>query len=947
MAGHGKMDYPATPSLPTHTMPYRLGLILLALFPSWLLATNPACSQSAREASAGGPSTQIDYVQQIQPLLARHCVDCHGADEHKAALRLDSMLGALRGGDSGERVIAPGNSVGSHLIERVTSDSKQLRMPPDGQPALTSAEIELLKQWIDDAQSWQPLEAELAARPIEHWSFRPISRSIIPPGQHDPIDAFVQTRLDRDGLALSPRAEPRQLIRRLYLVMLGLPPTPTEVDQFERDERPDAWERLVDRVLASPRYGERWAMHWLDLIRFGETNGFETNRERPFAYPFRDWVIASLNQDKPYDQFVREQLAGDQLGEPIATGFLVAGPNDIVKGQDKLLGLMQRQDELSDIVGTVGTAFLGLTTGCARCHNHKFDPITQTDFYALQAVFAGVQHADRKLPLTAEQSRQLADIDSKLVDGQQKLAALLGVSALREPVDAKENVERFEPREARWVRMTIDRTNASEPCIDELQVFAGNENVALTSGGAKATSSGNFVHPLHKLEHLNDGQFGNARSWIASSTTNAWVQIELPSLVKIDRIVWGRDRQGQYADRLATSYRFDVSLDGQQWTTIASSRNRRPLGNNPQSDFDLSALDDASRGAATEIIQSLKQLEASRKKLVDSNQAYCGTFSTPPEINRLFRGDPTAPREVVSPSAIESLGKIALTAASSEPERRLALANWIVRPDHPLTARVIVNRMWQFHFGTGLVDTPSDLGANGTAPTHPELLDWLASDLIDHAWSLKTMHRMILTSHTWQQSSAPRPSAMAVDAQSRLLWRFPPRRLEAEPIRDCILAVTGQLDESMGGPGFSAFEVELENVRHYFPKKDYGPADWRRMVYMTKVRQEKDSVFGVFDCPDASQVTPKRSRSTTPLQALNLLNSRFVLQQSELLAQRLRPPSDADIDVGRQVQMAYQLCFGRRATDEECGEAEAFIRAHGLGQFARAMLNANEFVFIP
>lgn len=921
-------------------MPPRFVLTLLAALPGWLLVTILAFGQSSTSSN-----TAIDFAQQIQPLLTRHCVDCHGPDDHKAALRLDSMLDALRGGDSGERVIAPGDSEGSHLIQRVTSTSQQLRMPPDGLPVLNDAEIQLLKRWIDDAASWKPYQAELATQSIEHWSFKPIGKPMIPSGDlNHPLDAFIQSRLAPVGLSLSHRAEPRTLIRRLYLVMLGLPPTPDEVEQFLLDQRPDAWERLVDRVLASPHYGERWATHWLDLIRFGETNGFETNRERPFAYPFRDWVIASLNQDKPYDQFVREQLAGDQLGEPVATGFLVSGPNDIVKGQDKLLGLMQRQDELSDIVGTVGTAFLGLTTGCARCHNHKFDPITQTDFYAMQAVFAGVQHADRQLPLTAQQANSLADMDTQIAERQKQLTTLLGVSALREPVDAKENVEQFEPCEVRWIRMTIDRTNGSEPCIDELQVFSDSRNVALASLGAKATSSGDFVHPLHKLEQLNDGQFGNSRSWIASTTTQAWVQLELPKNSKINRIVWGRDRQGQYGDRLPIQYRFDVSLDETEWTTVASSRDRRPITNSQSIDYDLSALNETSRGQATAIIQSLKELEANRKKLSQINQAYCGTFSQPPEINRLFRGDPTAPREVVPPNSIESLGKLALTDASTESERRLAFANWVVRREHPLTARVIVNRLWQFHFGTGIVDTPSDLGANGTAPTHPELLDWLASDLMDHQWSTKHMHRFLLTSQTWQQSSAPRKDAMFVDAQSRLLWRFPPRRLEAEPIRDCILAVTGHLDAVMGGPGFSAFEVELENVRHYFPKKDYGPTDWRRMVYMTKVRQEKDSVFGVFDCPDASQVTPKRSRSTTPLQALNLLNSRFVLQQANLLADRLRQQSS---ESGQQVNTAYELCFGRPANLEERRDAETFVNEYGLAQFARAMLNANEFVFIP
>jgi hypothetical protein len=818
-------------------------------------------------------------------------------------------------------------------------------MPPADQPPLSSSEIQLLARWIDDTSSWQAAREALAKHTFDHWSFQPLQPIAIPQNQQaHPIDAFLQARLSRDGLSMSATAPRRQLIRRLYLVMLGLPPTPAEVEHFVADERADAWDRLVDRVLASPRYGERWAMHWLDLIRFGETNGFETNRERPFAYPYRDWVINALNNDKPYDDFIRQQIAGDQLGEPIATGFLVAGPNDIVKGQDALLGLMQRQDELTDIVNTVGTAFLGLTSGCARCHNHKFDPITQSDFYAMQAVFAGVQHADRQLPLTTHQLQEIAAIDRRIAEVQHQIGQWTGVSKLREPVTAKENIEVFDPVLTRFVRFHVDQTNTGEPCIDELQIFAGPENVGLASSGAKVSSSGDFVHPLHKLEHLNDGQFGNARSWIAAQRRGVWAQVELATPIAIDRIAWGRDRQAQYADRLATDYHIDVSLDGQQWRTVASSRDRRPVEGAGSKTYDLSHLDDTTRARAEAAIKELGELEQQRRTLSNSNRAYCGNFTTAPPIQRLFRGDPTAPREVVAPNAIAALGTLAISEATPEPERRLALAGWIARRDHPLTARVVCNRLWQFHFGTGIVDTPSDFGANGTPPSHPELLDWMAGYLLDHDWSLKDVHRLLLTSQAWQQSSAPRADALAIDGGSRLLWRFPPRRLEAEPIRDCILAVTGQLDSTIGGPGFSAFEVEPENVRHYFPKKDYGPGDWRRMIYMTKVRQEKDSVFGVFDCPDASQVTPKRSRSTTPLQALNLLNSRFVLQQSELLADRLLRERER---TGDQVQLAYELCYNRACTDEEVQLASDFIRQQGVAQFTRALLNSNEFVFIP
>ncbi|MDX1927079.1 MAG: DUF1553 domain-containing protein, partial [Pirellulaceae bacterium] len=834
------------------------------------------------------------------------------------------------------------------LIERVSQTNAKLRMPPDADP-LPQQAIEVLRAWVEDESLWVEARNELAQKKSEHWSFQPVVRPSVPTGgEGNAIDGFIQRRLSENKLSLSEAAEKRRLIRRIYLVMHGLPPTPQQVDEFLNDHRADAWTHLVDRVLESPRYGERLATHWLDLVRFGETNGFETNRERPNAYPYRDWVIQAFNTDKPYDHFVREQIAGDALGEPVGTGFLVAGPNDIVKGQDPLLGLMQRQDELADIVNTTGTAFLGLTTGCARCHNHKFDPILQTDYYALQAVFAGVEHAEQELPLTAEKKEKAEQLAGQIQALRSELAKYAKVQGTRDPVNAVENVDPIPPSaqiEAKYIRFTINATNASEPCIDELQVFAGDENIALASKGAKVSSSGDFLHPLHKLEHLNDGQFGNPRSWIASQV-KGWAQIEFAQPAKVERVVWGRDHNGQFADRVATDYRIELSTDGRQWTLAASSADRLPIkkGNTSIEQYELAGLEPTVAQAVRDLVAKLQALEDNRKQILSSSNVYVGRFIQPPETRRLYRGDPTAPREVVKPGAIESLTSLGLQTDAPEQQRRVQLANWIASRDNPLTARVMVNRIWQFHFGTGLVDTPSDFGANGTLPTHPDLLDWLACEFMESDWSIKELHRLILTSKTWQQDSRPRADGMAVDASSRLLWRFPTRRLEAEGIRDCILAATGKLDLQIGGPGFSAFEVELENVRHYFPKKDYGPADWRRMVYMTKVRMEKDSIFGVFDCPDGSQVTPRRSRSTTPLQALNLLNSRFVLQQSEMLAERMLRERQSMDD---QIQWAYEICFGRKCDSSELEDAKAFISQQGWIQFARALFNANEFVFIP
>lgn len=909
-------------------------LLLFVIFDCWLMPAQ---------------SADIQFERDVLPILQEHCLACHGPDQAESALRLDSLEAAIRGGDSGEKTILPGDSDGSYLLERITHQDAKQRMPPDAD-ALSQDHIRVLRAWIDNAELWKDAQQSASQQTIDHWSFQPLNRPSVPEWTSEavvlPIDTFVGAKLQDSGLQLSSMASRERLIRRLFLIMHGLPPTPEQVDQFVNDVQPDAWPRLVDSVLDSPQYGERWAQHWLDLIRFGETNGFETNRERPNAWLYRDWVIDAFNSDKPYDQFIVEQIAGDAVNARVATGFLVAGPVDIVKGRNIELQLMQRQDELDGIVNTTSTAFLGLTVGCARCHNHKFDPITQTDYYSMQAVFAGVSHGDAALPLSAQVQQQITVIDSEIADVTEQLKKFVSDRTLREAVRPEHNVELLDKVKARFVRFTIQSTSGGQPCIDELEVFSGDTNVALATAGATASSSGDFVHPLHKLAHINDGQFGNAHSWICSQVSGGWVQIELAQQAVLDRIVWARDREGRYADRLATAYEIQTSLDGAQWTTVADSSSRRPWDPRQISEvvYDFDAFSETEAKVGRKLLEHLHAFREKRETLAKPQQVYAGNFAQPGPTHRLYRGEPGAAREQVPPAGIAVLQAQPLPEETPEHQRRLEIANWIADPANPLTARVIVNRLWQFHFGTGIVDTPSDFGGNGTLPTHPELLDWLAVELIDSGWSLKHMHQLILRSAVWQQDSRPESKAMQIDATSRLLWRFPPRRLEAEAIRDSILAVSGKLDLTMGGPGFSAFEISLENVRHYFPKKNYGPEDWRRMVYMTRVRQERDSVFGVFDCPDASQVTPLRSRSTTPLQALNLFNSRFVMQQAEFLAQRLDDESETP---EAKIRLAYRLCFGRTPAAQEVAAAMQFVEATDGVQFARALLNANEFVFIP
>ncbi|MBL9163432.1 MAG: DUF1553 domain-containing protein [Planctomycetaceae bacterium] len=834
------------------------------------------------------------------PILARACFDCHGPDAQESDLRLDVRQVAFAGGELFGPAIVPGNAADSRLVQFI-SGAGELKMPPSG-AQLTPDEVAVISRWIDAGADWPGPVDQPATAPLrsDHWSLQPLASIEPPPAKSlwiaNGVDAFILAKLHDAGLTPSPLANRRTLIRRLYFDLLGLPPKPEETAAFVADNRPHAYAELVERLLASPRYGERWAQHWLDVARFAETNGFEMNQPRPNAWPYRDYVIAALNDDKPYDQFIVEQLAGDALGETVATGFLVAGPWDQVKSPDVGLTLMQRQDELADMTNTTATAMLGLTVGCARCHNHKFDPILQKDFYALEAVFAGVNHGETPW---IKPARGAAD------DGR------------RPAVNPLQNEDRFAPVAARAVRFTVAATNSgSEPCLDELEVWSAASddadaiNVALAERGGRPSSSGNYPdQSKHRLANLNDGKYGNDWSWIAETHGAGWAQVDFAEAQVIDRVVWGRDRLGGFADRLPVDYAIEVLDSDNHWHVVATS--------------------------------------AARRRYNDSGaMVYAGTFAQPAEpTRRLHRGDPLSPKEAVAPDALSVLGTLGLPLDAPEQQRRLALARWIANGENPLTARVMVNRVWQHHFGVGLVDTPSDFGANGTPPTHPELLDWLARQFIDHGWSLKELHRLIVSSAAYRQANAPRDECLAVDAASRLLWRYPPRRLESEAIHDAVLQIAGTLDLTMGGPGWSPFEPNDNYVRVYEPKTEFGPAEWRRMIYMNRVRMRPDAIFGAFDAPDGGQVCPKRGASITAIQALNLFNSRFMIDQAAHFAARLQ--QEAGDERLAQVDRAFQLAFNRAPDATELVAAQQLIATHGLPAFCRSVLNANELMFVP
>ncbi len=880
----------------------------------------------------------VDFVGEVQPIFAQHCVGCHGESKQKSGLRLDIKSEAFKGGDGYGPAVVEGDADASPIIELVTSDDPEMRMPP-GNHALSVAEVDVLTRWIREGAVWPDGvdHAKLQDR-TDHWSFKPLA-----PQASRSIDDFIDERLAASGLQMSPPADRGTWLRRVHFDLIGLPPSPDAIDSFQRDQSPDAYQRVVDRLLQSPRYGERWAQHWLDVVRYADTDGFEVNTPRPNAWPYRDYVIDAINRDLSYDQFVREQLAGDAYATNAATGFLVTAaallPGQIGKDDESIR--LARQDSLAEIIINTSEAFLGLSIGCARCHDHKFDAISQRDYYALQAFFAGVQYGER--PITNEiSSQKKLELESarsqlKRVRGQvDELRNSLGLRA----TNARLNEETFAPVQAKWVRLTIHDANHHpslgliEPCIDELEIFTDEptpRNVALASEGATVTASGSRISAPHRLEHLNDGKYGNSHSWMSDEKGRGWVMIELAEPMTINRVVWGRDREGKFEDRLATVITLEAASEPDNFQHLAG--------------IELDRLDQwTSLNADDGLLAQQTRIEKSIKRLEQLPMVFAGKFTSPEMTYVLSRGDPEQPLDLVPPAVPAALGDTTLESDSPEQSRRVALAQWIADPGNPLTPRVAVNRIWQGHFGIGIVATPSDFGRSGARPSHPELLDWLAAEFIRSGWSSKHLHRLIVLSKTYRQSSELRADAVAIDGETRLLWRYPTRRLEAESIRDTMLAVSGRLNLTTGGPGFNLFQSH-GGLSGFPPVESFTGDGLRRMIYSHKIRMERESVFGAFDCPDAGQSMPRRLQSTTPIQALNLFNSRFTIEQSDAFAMTVK--SLTSDDAAEQVDTAFRLALGRRPSADETEWVLPVVRQHGLPTLCRVLFNSNEFLFLP
>ncbi len=822
------------------------------------------------------------------------------------------------------------------------------------------------------------------------WSLQALSEISLPDvpdapaaWRSNPIDRYVMARLIAEGLEPNPPADRRALIRRITYDLTGLPPTPEEVAAFIRDSDTRAYEKLIDRLLASPHYGERWGRHWMDVIRFGESRGFERNEIIRDAWPFRDYVIDSFNQDKPFDQFIVEHLAGDVVGKDrpeveIGSAFLTIGPYDDVGNQDAVAAANTRAATVDDMVTATSGAFLGLTINCARCHDHKFDPIPTEDYYRLKAAFDGVSHGSRVLATRAEREH-LEALQNPMREKRETLGTARsalekdilersGAAASmdlghRPPPSASRTEEQWTPVEARYVRMTVlaqsDNPRSGVGArMDEFEVWTGGDaprNVALASGGASvsgvAGAEAKDFAGAYSVELVNDGKYG-ARWFVGNPPV---LTVTLPRIETIERVVFSHDRTTESNSPIAglgpmvTEYEIEVSTDGVSWTKVADSTGRRPYNAALARSRALRTATDAEQVELDRLERELAAVDADLRKIPALPTAWMGSYRQPDGPTTVFHGgDPMKPGAPVLPSSLEvfrgGLDSYELPGDAPESERRLALARWIANDANALTLRVLVNRVWHSHFGTGIVDTPSDFGFLGGRPTHPELLDWLAYRLLQHGWRLKDLHRDILLSQTYRQSSGFRADAAQKDGDARLLWRFPSRRLSAEEARDTLLVVAGKLDKRQGGPGFRLYEYKQDNVATYVPLDRPGPETYRRAVYHHNARASVVDLLSDLDLPDNAFAAPRLASTTTPLQTLTLLNNRFVIDMAEALCERISTVASAS--PGELVRQAYSLAFQREPDDVEATAGARLISTHGLRAFCRAVLNANELIYL-
>lgn len=823
--------------------------------------------QSARflllAVSYGAPAVAQDAS--ALAVLQKNCFGCHGA-ARMSGLDLRTREAALQGGSRGPSLVsgAPAESI---LYKAIRRDG-DLKMPP-GQKGLTAEEVNSVRLWIENGAPWP--SAKLSDEPA-WWSFKTVNRPTVAPGAN-PIDFFIQAKLDEKKLKPLPKADRRTLIRRATFDLHGLPPTPSEVDQFLNDSAPDAYERLIDRLLASKRYGERWGRHWLDVVRYADTGGFETDIYFPNAWRYRDYVIKSFNDDKPYNLFVQEQVAGDEmwpgdldyegilqvpkeklrkLEARIGTGMYTIGP---VYHEAALYEGQARYEWLTDVVDTTGEAFLGLSLGCSRCHNHKFDPLTQRDYHSMMAIFAGSEEKEI-------------------------------------PVVPKYSTYGFKSGYPNWLR--VEEIKAAIARIDK----AARQRVV-----------------------------DKVRSRFSSDVLAAY---DVP-----------KDKRNESQRKLAAMLELAMTESG--------------LQENAQGKTADISYTEAETQQREKLIYELGQA-ALKANPVAQTATVLGHAGWVPDIFITRRGDWRSTTEKVNPAfpAVLAAGRTIEEApgARFELSRRTQLAKWLTDPSHPLTARVMANRLWQWHFGRGIVATPGDFGRQGEPPTHPELLDWLASELVAQNWSLKKLHRTIMLSEAYRRSSQPDTANSAIDADNRFLWRANRQRLDAETLRDSVLAVSGRLNLKMGGrpvvPPLSHEEMTGLWARDQWPVALDQSEHTRRSVYLYVKRTFPLPMMTTFDSPDNSVSCSRRDKTTVAPQALTMMNSEFMVAQAANLAARLQ--TEFGKDPARWAEGAWRLLYGRAPSS---AEQRLFLQSLGsiadpsaLARACLVLLNTNEFLYI-
>jgi len=794
---------------------------------------------------------------QASKIIATNCVGCHGGLIKNAGLDLRKRDTILKGGERGAAV-SPGNPDLSRLYRQVAHLDGP-HMPPGKK--LSDEDIAALKTWIargvpfEDIVDQKEEEARAALAKLEDRPITPAERKwwafqkVVKPSAPASVDQFLLAAMEKKGLKPSPPTDKRSLARRAYLDLTGLPPTPAQLKEFLDDQRPDAFDRLTDKLLDNPHYGERWARHWLDLVRFSDSGGFEYDRERDNAWRYRDYVIRAFNNDKPYDRFLKEQLAGDELypnsvEARIATGYLRLGVENNIKTEQT------RIDELDDIVVTTANSLLGVTVGCARCHNHKFDPIAQKDYYRMQAVFFATKAEERPLGTPEEVEKIKAGI--KAIEELQK--------PIRKDIRAVEQPTRDK---------IIAKRKADLPEYMRL---------ALATPPEKRTEG----------QKLNANQVEKSLENIREEDLIA----EMPPLARAKRELL----QAQIDD-----------LDRQK----------------PKLETAMAIMEPGREAPASYFLHR-------------GNLGQKGSRMTPGVLSAAYEGEwqfPTPPADAKSSF------------------RRAGFAEWLTSPDNPLTARVMVNRIWQNHFGEGLVRTPSNFGKMGERPTHPELLDYLASEFVQSGWSIKHIHKLIMKSAAYRMASDDIEANLKIDSDNRMLWRMPRRRVEGEVIRDAVLAVAGTLDRTIGGPAVYPYIdpilFQSSSKRTWNGKAVNDPSTYRRSVYVFSKRTIPLPMLETFDRPDTMSSCGRRNRSTIAPQALILMNNEFIGTQAKHFAQRLEV--EAGPDTKAQVKLAYELALSREPRPEELSKAVEFIQSYpqGLVDFAHALFNINEFVYIP